>query len=727
MYLKTFRIQNFRRLKNVRVDLEQKETIFVGANNSGKTSATHAFRLFLDSGKSKFKVYDFSASCWKTLDLQADDGAPEAPVISLDLWFSVDDLNLHRVINILPSLNWKGKPVGIRLCYQPKDIAQLISNYRAAREQHSTGDEGQDALSVTDYLERTLTEEYEIAYYILDAEKFDPATNEETPGYAPHRIESTREGAKLINSLLRVDFLDAQRHLSDSGESDRHENLSKRLARYYAKNAEKPEVDPSAIDAIRTSEGKINEHLKNAFTPLLTGLHELGYPGVSNPDPVIKTVLNIEEILNSRTEVHYALPMSGDVADQTSRTLPDQYNGLGFKNLIFMVIELLDFHLQWVNTLDSRPPVHLIMIEEPEAHLHVQLQQVFIRKLFDLVGDAGEGFGSQFVITTHSPHILYESSFKPIRYFSRKTKDVSTLTTTVKDLSRFYGDEEKATREFLQKYLKLTHCDLFFSDGTVLIEGNVERLIIPLIIEKDVSKLRSRHLTLLEVGGAFAHKFEKLVEFLEIPTLIVTDLDSVAPGEPEEGGEDVGMEGQEDEVAYEPGNACPTSFNGALTSNETLKHWFSGSEAITSLLKLNDSSKVICKEGDTAGIICIAYQSVCMATWNGNTDSVVGRTLEEAFALENLAWTQNVLQQHLGLLIRGADQLSLSDLHTKIFKRVNNSSFDKTKFALGLIASDLGAWRSPAYIVKGLKWLEGQLEPAVLIPEVTHVTAEERA
>jgi len=724
MYLKTFQLRNFRRLKNVRVDLEEKETIFVGANNSGKTSATHAFRLFLGSGKSKFKVYDFCASCWKTLDLLADDEAPEAPVISLDLWFNVDDLNLHRVIDILPSLSWKGKSVGIRLCYQPKDIVQLISNYKVAREQHSAGDEARGVLSVTDYLERTLAEEYEIAYFILDVEKFDPITNEEIPGYTPHRIKSTGEGAKLVNSLLRVDFLDAQRHLSDSGEGDRHENLSKRLARYYAKNAEKPEADPGAIEAIRVSEEKINEHLKGAFKPLLVGLSELGYPGVSNPDPVIKTALNIEEILNStRTEVHYALPMGEDGAEQINRTLPDQYNGLGFKNLIFMVIELLDFHLQWVNTPDSRPPVHLIMIEEPEAHLHVQLQQVFIRKLFDLVGDAGEGFSSQFVITTHSSHILYESSFKPVRYFSRKTTDTTTLTTTVKDLSRFYGDEKKSTREFLQKYLKLTHCDLFFSDGTILVEGNVERLTVPLIIEKDVPKLRSRHLTLLEVGGAFAHKFEKLVEFLEIPTLIVTDLDSVAPGEVAED-DDTDTASQQDEAAYKPGESCPTSLDGAVTSNEALKHWFSGSETITSLLELDDSNKVICKEGATAGIICIAYQSAGSITWNGGADSIVGRTLEEAFALENLAWVQDTAQLHLGLRIRGADQLNLADLHTKIFNRVNSKSFDKTKFALGLIASDPAAWKSPDYIVKGLKWLNGQLEPEVLIPEVAETAAE---
>jgi predicted ATP-dependent endonuclease of OLD family len=58
--LKSFHVENFRRLKSVRVELEEKTTIFVGANNSGKTSATHVFHRFL-SKSSRFQIYDFSA------------------------------------------------------------------------------------------------------------------------------------------------------------------------------------------------------------------------------------------------------------------------------------------------------------------------------------------------------------------------------------------------------------------------------------------------------------------------------------------------------------------------------------------------------------------------------------------------------------------------------------------------------------------------------------------
>ena len=60
MKIKSMHLRSFRRLENVEVGFESEETVFVGPNNSGKTSATAAFRLFLV--RPDFKVHDFSVS-----------------------------------------------------------------------------------------------------------------------------------------------------------------------------------------------------------------------------------------------------------------------------------------------------------------------------------------------------------------------------------------------------------------------------------------------------------------------------------------------------------------------------------------------------------------------------------------------------------------------------------------------------------------------------------------
>lgn len=68
MRIRSVRVRNFRRLKDVSVDLEGKTTVFVGANNSGKTSATQVFRCFFDGTGRLFTVHDFSADCWTEID-----------------------------------------------------------------------------------------------------------------------------------------------------------------------------------------------------------------------------------------------------------------------------------------------------------------------------------------------------------------------------------------------------------------------------------------------------------------------------------------------------------------------------------------------------------------------------------------------------------------------------------------------------------------------------------
>src|SRR5262249_15942920 len=129
------------------------------------------------------------------------------------------------------------------------------------------------------------------------------------------------------------------------------------------------------------------------------------------------------------------------VSAQQYLTLPDKYNGIGFKNLIYMVVEILDFHSRWCDEEESRTPFHLVFIEEPEAHLHVQLQQVFITKINEIIPDEAPLYRTQLVVTTHSPHIIYESSFTPIRYFQRASLPESGHYSNVLNLSKFHENE----------------------------------------------------------------------------------------------------------------------------------------------------------------------------------------------------------------------------------------------------------------------------------------------
>jgi len=369
----------------------------------------------------------------------------------------------------------------------------------------------------------------------------------------------------------------------------------------------------------------------------------------------------------------------------------------------------------------------LVFIEEPEAHLHAQIQQVFIRNVLRLLEDANDHatlFHTQLVITTHSPHILYERGFSPIRYF-RRVSDQLDHRTDVRNLSRFKtGEADLPTREFLQRYLKLTHCDLFFSDAVILVEGNVERLLLPAMIESAARRLRSSALTILEVGGAFAHRFQELITFVGLTTLVITDLDSVTVKS--EGEKAAGTDDDEDLKPYEVedddttqpsgtkksmkrGSTCHAHTEGAATANQTLISWIPKKRMVAELWEVAAEQKTLQLTKDSTAAVRVAYQTRVSVKVGSVTAQLCGRTLEEAFGLENADWCQADANRAVGLRLKHPPS-SPEELAEKLHDRVVGKNFDKTRFALEVLASGpLNGWKVPAYIAEGLVWLEAQV------------------
>ncbi|SEB79218.1 Predicted ATP-dependent endonuclease of the OLD family, contains P-loop ATPase and TOPRIM domains [Maribacter dokdonensis] len=737
MHLNVIRIQNFRRLRDVTIDLNEDISIFVGANNSGKTSVSQALQLFLSSSREKFTIHDFSASSWPEIESFANaENGSELPEITIDLWFSVEASDLHRVIDLLPSLSWQGNYVGIRIALSPIDADATKSRFESAKTSalaalgEVDGEQGFAPFpkSLTDFLTTELKREYELRYYVLDNAKFDD-NFKELADYTPLQIipdkgstGKSRSGKDIINSLIRVDFLQAQRHLSDTSGGSRNEELSRHLSRFYKRNLEKRSDDYEAMRALSESENLMNKHLEDVFSDTLDRLSNLGYPGLTNPGLKIMSDLNPSVLMSGQdgAQVHYVL--------DGGLTLPDKYNGLGFKNLIYMVVELLDLHNQWVDISENRPPLHLVFIEEPEAHLHTQLQQVFVNKVLDiLIDEDAENYSSQLILTTHSAHILYERGFKPIRYFRREHTG-SQQSTTVLNLSKFYTITEEPIRDFLERYLKLTHCDLFFADAAILVEGNVERLLTPLMIEKVAPELKTAYLTILEIGGAYGHRFQSLIEFLGITTLIITDLDSVQGLAPE-AEPSVGIPVEENDLEvdeYEDideeedgvpkkGSTCRVETLHAVTSNQTLIQWLPQQKTISDLLAASSESKIQSRSVQTPATVKVCYQNTVTITRGEDSLELAGRTLEEAFAFENLVWSQDISNKDLKLRVKSSDDPTLDLTAERLHKRIHSKNFKKTDFALALLTKNIDDWVVPSYIKEGLEWLNAELTVSPVI------------
>jgi hypothetical protein len=172
------------------------------------------------------------------------------------------------------------------------------------------------------------------------------------------------------------------------------------------------------------------------------------------------------------------------------------------------------------------------------------------------------------------------------------------------------------------------------------------------------------------------------------------------------------------------GKTCLPSEPDALTSNQTLIQWLPKKQTVAELLVATDAEKLHQAEGGNGFKVRVTYQVPTDVTWNGTTASLCGRTLEEAFGLENAAWCQAAPQRHLCLKLR-VDPETPVDLAAGLHKRVSGKSFDKTKFALGVLTELPANWNVPRYIKEGLQWLDSavSLELHAPLPEATEPAA----
>ena len=444
-------IQNFRKLKACRVDIAQQETIFVGANNSGKTSAMDALILFLKQSRHKaFATTDFTLSNWsafnhlgaqwvasddnKDAELAVDALLPLLP--SIDVWLTADDKDLHRVAHLLPTLDWTPKELlGVRLVFAPKNMEQLYKDFRSAyksardAESASTNAESPPSLwpnSMRDFLDRRLHSQFEVQSYILDpTQRQNPVQGIAKPQPIPPDIDPLNKDP--FDDLIKIDVITAQRGFSDpKTEGESHSgfaSLSTQLRRYFSKHlnpSEAPDAsDIEALEAIEAAKTVFNEKLVTSFKPAIGELEGLNYPGFSDPKISITSKIDPRDSLDHEAAVQFDLPGSD------SLFLPEKYNGLGYQNLISMVFNLIRFRDEWMRVgkaaknQDAKDvaiePLHVVLVEEPEAHLHAQIQQVFIKKGYKVLRShaalADSSFSTQMVVSTHSSHIAHEVDF----------------------------------------------------------------------------------------------------------------------------------------------------------------------------------------------------------------------------------------------------------------------------------------------------------------------------
>lgn len=570
MHLSKIHIRNYRLFENTELDVDKNMTLIVGRNNTAKTSLFECLKTVLNMKPISF--YDYPLGKRKKLIKSFTDFVNNKKTFhdlcqSLEL-FSIefyvdyfengnDDL-LGELEPFIIEVDSSITTALICVKYELKQNEEYIRNL--FREKNFSK---KNLMSQNDVLD-VLTKKY-VDFFEFNVFAVNPKNKDDK------QLKTLNE----LKLLFPVYMISAERTL---GEDENHNNSLSSLITSYFK-LETSFLDPKLqskieelLQIIDKANKKVQKESENILGELIEKSIGFGYPNIDELQLGVITKLEIDDEIKNSTELSYSSPRSKE-------SLPNSYNGLGYKNLI-----KIEFLLAMIGKeMNSKGSVciPLLFIEEPESHMHPQMQQTFANYLETFLGKITNKQIQTF-ITTHSAHIANNIDFSKIRY-ARKFED----NIIYKNLNTFMCSGENI--DFIKKYLTLSRCDLFFADKIILIEGASERILLPDMIIKcandgsfgvNAYNLSHQYYSINEVGGAYAYKFIPFMQFLELPCLILTDIDSV-----------------------DNTNKKSLVKDGVSTSNATLKWLYKQVHSHTNKVPLSDLRKFTSKDKTQKNVI----------------------------------------------------------------------------------------------------------------------------
>lgn len=460
MYISKVSLVNYRNFANASFQFHKGINTIIGENGSGKTNVFRAMRLLLEDASLQYAYKLIEGDFNRKLDK----GKWKGHWIIISIEF--DELNDEEAIQSL-FIHGTGiaeddyvKKATYNLFFRPKaDIRQKLSELT----------EG-DTVALQALLDQiTIEDNYETFFTGKSTVDFnDPEVYKELVGdfenvIFPSTVDSSKFGSKIPHQLsvakeISFAFIQALRDVV----SDFHNNRTNPL-----------------LTLLKNKSGEIKEEDYEPISDLvelLNGRIE-ALPDVQNIRSDIKSTIQDAVGLTyspSSLSIRSSVPNEAEKLLQSLKLFigepGEDYEGgihelsLGGANLIFLTLKLLEFkYKKSRNTF-----ANFLIIEEPEAHIHNHIQ----KSLFDKL----EYEDTQIIYSTHSTQISEVSNVEKINILAKKLNCAEVYQPATGLASENINQ--------IQRYLDAVRTNLLFAKGVILVEGDAEELLIPIMVKK---------------------------------------------------------------------------------------------------------------------------------------------------------------------------------------------------------------------------------------------------
>jgi predicted ATP-dependent endonuclease of OLD family len=487
LFISKIFIEGFRNFKKTEIQFNQGINVIIGHNNGGKTNLLKALSLILDSSSGNPKnlcVDDF----YKNIELESIKKFP--PSIRISVFINESDNENLYGDDLATVSNWITQlenPYEARLTYEfflPEKERDLYEKLIGDADNVEEG---------WKIIKRDFIRKYNYKIYGGDPKLQNQAERE---------------------NLQKFDFqfLDAIRDVERDMFTGRSTLLKEVLYFFMDYQIKK---DTSISPEQQTEQIRIKQkEFINKAEPLLEDLLERISEGQNEIlDYATKTGASFNRAKptfdGDISEIELLSPLRLIIEEQTGIKVPATHNGLGYNNLIYMSLLLAKMQANADgNYYGSNAKLFpILVIEEPEAHLHPSMQYKFLKFL----KENKEKKVRQVFITTHSTHITSAVTLDEIICLHKENNDIN-----IGYPGKVFEDNEsdKKSKAYVQRFLDATKSNMLFAQKVILVEGLAEQILMKTVAKYvDVEKeLEDHHIEVISIGGRYFEHFLKLFD-----------------------------------------------------------------------------------------------------------------------------------------------------------------------------------------------------------------------